>query len=228
MSISRLSPLSPPFRAVIFDLDGLMVNTEHLVFKAYQQLLEPHGLSLSEADARAMLGLDIEDTARYVIDKTGYPGSLADLTETHYRRWLQVIDGELEPAPGLVPLIDYLERSGYKLAVASNSPLEYINHILRAIRLSSHFGVVVGRDQVARGKPGPDLYQMAAHWLGISPSQCLALEDSPVGMQSALAAGTTCVVISPEAFTEPQFAAAHARYPSLIELLDDIDAIFVR
>ncbi len=215
-------------KAVIFDLDGVLVDTEKIIYQAFQDVLRPLGKALDEKDAEIIVGMDREDTSRYVSAKTGYPGSSSRLDQAHWSHFLSLVSRGIEPVPGALGLINDLIRSGYPLAVASNSPIDYVQDILRATRLEAYFQSISARDQVANGKPAPDLYRLAVERLRVPPERCLAVEDSPVGVQSALSAGLYCVVIAPDSgygLQEPVFQASHARYPSLQDFANAVPEI---
>ncbi len=213
-------------RAIIFDLDGLMINTELLAFQVYQRLLEPFGGTLGDRHFREIIGLDAEATADYVIGATGLPLDRGTLAGEHFRRMTVAMETDLEPNPGLLDLIDALRGRGIPLAIASNSPAEYVVRALMAIRLATAFRVVTGRDEVQQGKPAPDVYLEAARRLGVSPAECLAIEDSPVGMHSAQAAGMRCVIVN-ERWEDAAFAPANGRYPTLAELHNSVDRVLM-
>lgn len=212
-------------KAVIFDLDGVLVDTERIIYQAYQDILRPLGKALDKKDSEFIIGLDREDTSRYVCAKTGYPGDPAQLDQSHWSHFLSLLSRGLEPIPGALELINNLIRSGYPLAVASNSPVDYVQDVLRATHMETYFQAIIGRDLVANGKPAPDLYLLTARKFGLPPDHCLAVEDSPVGMQSALSAGMYCVVITQDGSQELVFRAAHARYPSLQDLANSVQEI---
>jgi HAD superfamily hydrolase (TIGR01509 family) len=205
-------------QAVIFDLDGLMINSEDLSLKAWRRVLAPYGRGIADSDYHAMIGLDSPATSRRVIELTSVPLAGEELSNAHWRQLLDIIERELEPMPGLLALIQEITDRNCPLAIASNSPSDYVERALKAIGVRNTFRCVVGRDKVARGKPAPDVYLAAAACLGAAPERCLALEDSPIGMQAALAAGMQCVVVPNEHLNGADFGGAHGCYKSLVEL----------
>jgi len=202
-------------QAVIFDLDGLMINSEDLSLAAWHQILLPYGKRLTDEDYSILIGMDSQASASHIIRVTGVPLAWEALAREHWERLLTLIDRELSPKPGLLALVDDLVKRGYPLAVASNSPIDYVERALTTIGVRGAFDCVVGRDHVAHGKPAPDVYLAAAAGLGADPPRCLALEDSPAGMQAALAAGMRCVVVPNEHLPNADFSGAHGRYSSL-------------
>lgn len=207
----------PLMEAVIFDLDGVMIDSEPLYFKAWQEFLRPGNLTLEESDYHAILGLTPEACTRYVLARTGWqpPEAVGALTRRQWAFYEDLLYRELQPQPGLLPLLVELRQRGCRLGVASNSPTSYLRRAVEIIGVARDFEVLVGSDQVVQGKPAPDVYRTAAERLNVPPHACLALEDSPAGMQAALAAGMRCVAVTAAALHTPPLPAVFARCSSL-------------
>lgn len=217
---------TPEILACIFDLDGLMVNTEELAFNTYELELKSYDYILTDEIRQAVLGLDNETTARIIIEATGAPFDPTTLWKLVFERFLKRLDGELQPLPGLIELVEDVARRGMKMAIASNSPSDYAHTAVAAIGVARYFPVLISRDDVERGKPDPDIYLAAARALGVDPAACLGIEDSPVGMRAALAAGMRCAVVNAQQ-ANPDFALASARFASLIEMRAGLDALLI-
>jgi HAD superfamily hydrolase (TIGR01509 family) len=217
-------PLNP--RAFIFDLDGVLANTEPLAFKAWQQLVDPTGVVMDSADYSTMLGMDAESTAQFIFRRTGLAVAPDVMVADHWQRVIALIDAELEPSPAAADLLAELAKRGCRLAVASNSPTSYVLHVLDKIRLRSAFEVVVGRDQVQNGKPNPDPYLEAARLIGCDPQDCVAVEDSPLGLLSAVNAGMRCLAITPDGECQNGHSQAFACFSSMKELYAGIEVVF--
>ena len=213
-------------RAFIFDLDGVLANTEPLAFKAWQQLILSTGVVLDDADYQAMLGVDVEETARFIIRRTGLAQTVEEMVADHWRRMKVLIDAELEPPHAGAALLAGLAQRGCRLAVASNSPTDYVLHVLKKVRLFSAFEVVVGREQVLNGKPSPELYLEAARRLGCLQQDCVAVEDSPLGLRAAVDAGMRCLAITPDGKCQNGHTQALACFTSLEELYAGMDIVF--
>jgi len=203
--------------AVIFDLDGVLIDTERLAFEAWQKELSALGYFLGEDDYQAMIGLDAEQTVLYTEKKFGLTSGASTLPE-HSQVMLSILDGELEPVPGATDLIFDLKQKGYDLAVASNSRRDYVLKTLTSLRLVDAFTVCIGREQVQAGKPAPDVYLAAAAELGLPTAQCLAIEDSLVGVKAALAAGMYCIAIPTGNLPRSEFGIASVIFNSLSSL----------
>lgn len=213
-------------QAFIFDLDGLMVNSEELSLIAWRRILAPYGKSLSEQDYFALIGQDSRASAAHVLVGTGIPLNWDELAQAHWRELISIIERELEPRPGLIDLVNDIVHSGYRLAIASNSPSDYVLRAVQAIGLRDTFQCVVGRDQVAEGKPSPDVYLAAATCLTVSPERCLALEDSPIGMQAALAAGMKCIVVPNINLPNADFTGAFLQCETLSAVQTALDSLW--
>ncbi len=210
---------------MIFDFDGVIVKSEEPVFKAWQEELRTMHKDLDETDFKAMIGLDAEAAARYVLNTTGLDVDPADLAKKVWDRATVILENELEPVPGLVELIAKLKVAGCNLGIASNSTSDYVHRTLKLVHLEGVFQTVVTRDDVPTGKPAPDVYLEAARRLAVPPQECLAIEDSPVGMQAALSAGMRCAVLCPEDDPEPDFARATGIYASIADLCRKVEPL---
>jgi HAD superfamily hydrolase (TIGR01509 family) len=214
----------PCIAAIIFDVDGLMIDTERIGFRIFQEILAEQGYTLGEEHFAKMMGLDQYGCAKVARDLSGIPLDPQILTDLYAKRIHWVLTNDLEANPGLLDLLEELVRRRIPLGIASNSPVDYLAEVLTGIHANGVFQAIAGRDQVALGKPAPDLYLRAAEGLGIPPGDCLAIEDSPVGMESALAAGIRCAVVN-ELASDPVFDRAIARFPSLPALEAGLDSL---
>ncbi|HUQ13928.1 MAG TPA: HAD family phosphatase [Novosphingobium sp.] len=178
--------------AVVFDFDGVIADSEVHANQALAESLSEIGLATTYDDClRDYCGHNWQETQRRIELRLGGPLP-ADFRETH-REHGRVLFGEgLAAVPGAADFLDRL--ADRPRAVASSSRREYLDWALGRLGLAHHFGEhLYSADGLARGKPHPDIYLTAAHGLGVSPERCLAIEDSPVGAQAAVAAGMTVV-----------------------------------
>lgn len=212
-------------QAVIFDLDGLMIDSEPLSKVAWNLLLAEYDQELSDAEFRSTIGLDSLATSSLLKGLKGLDEEAERLDEKIEGLRLEIIQTEAEAVDGLEELIRILIERGFKIGVASNSPINYVEAALEAINLRNHFPCVMGVDQVVEGKPEPDLYLGVAKCLSVEPVACLAFEDSPSGMRSALAAGMRCVVVPNNELRGEDFAGAYARFESLVDLTAAMDEL---
>lgn len=212
-------PLTGRYRAVIFDMDGLLLDTETLWHRAEVQLFRRHGGEFTWDDKMAVIGSSFDFTARYFAERLGQPvergPALVDEMVDHMEEELRrQVDGR----PGAIELVRRLrELEGVKLGLASNSPRRLVTLALATSRLTDAFDTVVTGDDVERHKPAPDIYLLACSRLGVSPAEALALEDSASGVTAAKAAGLTCIAV-PQ-YAETDVSAADQIVDSLEDLL---------
>ena len=201
--------MAPRFQAVVFDNDGLLLDTEAAWTRAEEDLFARRGRAFTAEHKRALIGSSPTTSAvmlEAMLDSPGEGEALMD--ELHALVMAEVLAG-VPPRPGALVLVDALRAAGVRLAVASNSRREFVEHALRTAGLADgRFDVVVTADDVAAPKPAPDLYLSACSALGAAPEQCAALEDSAVGVASAVAAGLYVVAV-------PYFADAPIEGASL-------------
>jgi HAD superfamily hydrolase (TIGR01509 family) len=212
-------------QAVVFDLDGLMVDSEPLSMKAWQKLLAEFGHSLKEEDYFPSIGIDGDRTIDLLRQKMDIPLNNSTIMELHYRYWIAIVREEVKPVSGLFDLVEAFKSRDYRLGVASNSRSEYVHAVLKTIGMNENFHCVLGSDQVQRGKPAPDVYQAVATCLGVEARACLALEDSPTGLNSALAAGMRCVVVPNQKLLHKSYEGAYAQFPSLEYLYANLETV---
>lgn len=195
------------YDAVIFDLDGTLVDTERQMFEAGQHSFERHGAVLSHDLFGQILGTDHETGQKVlasVLPWVDLDALEADWTHEILARFAKGI----APRAGAVDLLNHLDTLGMAVAVATSSGRKGAASKLQASGLARFFDVVITADDVTHRKPAPDPYLLAAQRLGVDPSRCLAFEDSGPGTQSAHAAGCR-VVLVPDMTSPPQTHAHH-------------------
>jgi beta-phosphoglucomutase family hydrolase len=185
---------SLPFQAVIFDMDGVLVDSEPIYFEIEKKSFLHYGVELSEEDQHSFVGVTQEEMWKQVKSRFGLEPMMEDLLDYHRNQVMEVISSytDLEPIPQAQQFIQRLAEKGVPIAVASSSSLKLIETMLMKISLNSYFPVVVSGEEVKRGKPSPDVFLLAAKRLGVDPSLCLVIEDSYHGVTAAKAAGMWC------------------------------------
>ncbi|MGB6457519.1 MAG: HAD family phosphatase [Streptosporangiaceae bacterium] len=185
----------PAPAAVVFDNDGLLLDTEPCWTAAQEDLFADHGLVFDPAAKRAIIGTSPVTAAPILARLLGQPDSGPELSADMYSRALAEIAADAAPRPGALELVARLRAARVPIGVASNSPRSHLLAGLRRVGIDREFDVILGVDQVANPKPAPDLYQTACACLGVPPASAVALEDSPPGVASARAAGLYVVGI---------------------------------
>lgn len=195
--------------AIVFDLDGVLVDSERVWDEVRQRVVADRGGSWPAEATTAMQGMSTPEWAAYLGELIGGgdPGELArqvvEAMADRYREHVPLLPGAVEAVRALA--------GRWPLAVASSSPPELIRVVLAAAGVADRFRVTVSSEEVARGKPAPDVYLAAAERLGVDPAACVAIEDSANGLRSAAAAGMTVVAVPNPHFPPPADALALAR-----------------
>lgn len=184
------------FDAVVFDMDGLLVNTETLANRALHLAANDLGLELPQQLCFSMIGVAVDGCRRLLLDHYGDDAPADELFESASRHLeAQIKAGHLERKAGVTELLDHLDKLGLPRAVATSSSRAKAENHLRGAQLLECFDAIVTRDDVTHGKPKPDLYLGAARRLEVAPDRCLALEDSYNGVRAARAAGMQVIMV---------------------------------
>jgi HAD superfamily hydrolase (TIGR01509 family) len=178
-----------PIEAVVFDMDGVLVDTEHLWDEVREELTEEWGGRYTPEAQEAMMGMSSLEWSRYLHETVGLRESPEVINDEVVKRMLRRYATELPVVPGAVEAVRRLAAAGLRLALASSSNRELIDAVLDRLELTSLFEATVSSEEVARGKPAPDVYLEAARRLGLEPGRCVAIEDSASGIRAAHAAG---------------------------------------
>jgi beta-phosphoglucomutase family hydrolase len=181
-------------RAVIFDLDGVLVDSEPLLYEAERLMLAEHGIDLTPEMKRPFIGLGGREILEAFAETFGLDADidvLADRKMSLYRTLLATVSGFAATAD----LARSLHDAGVPVAVASGSTPEAIEAALKAIGLRELFDVVVSVEEVSSGKPAPDVFLEAARRLRVAPAACVVVEDAIPGVRAARAAGMRCIAI---------------------------------
>lgn len=210
---------------VIFDVDGVLVDSYEAHFRSWQLLCEERGLTMSQADFVATFGR----TSREIISELWadtFPSADSvteadDRKEALYRR---ILKDHFPPMEGAIRLIDQLREAEFRLAVGSSGPPENVELVLDYLDRRESFGGVVTGVDVRRGKPDPQVFLLGAQRLQLAPHRCVVFEDAPAGVAAAHAAGMNCVGVASTGRTREELREAELVVDSLLE----VDAEIVR
>lgn len=191
---------------VLWDMDGTLVDTEPYWIAAEKQLVAEHGGTWSDADAHSVVGFALLDTARQLRDRGGVALDLTDIVEWLLDRVIDECAQRLPWRPGAPELLAECQERGIPCGLVTMSWQRLASAVADAAPLGS-FAEVVSGDMVANGKPHPDPYLTAAARFGVDPGRCLAIEDSPTGVASAVAAGCVTIAVPHVVAFEPPAAA---------------------
>ena len=198
--------------AVVFDLDGVVVDSEQVWDDVREQLAHERGGAWHERAQADMMGMSSPEWSRYMHERIGLPESPEEINEEVVRRMLARYREALPLIDGAVDAVRRL-AGAFTLGVASSSNRPLIEVVLERAGIAEHFAAVVSSEEVARGKPAPDVYLEAARRLEVEPERCAAVEDSSNGIRAAHAAGMRVI------------AVPNAHYPPIADALALADAV---
>ncbi|MFB8775136.1 HAD family hydrolase [Streptomyces broussonetiae] len=197
--------------AVVFDLDGTLVDSEPNYYEASRLTLAEHGVrGFSWADHERYVGISTQETVTDWRRRYGLTASVAELLAAKNRRYLALARQGTRAYPEMRKFVELLAGEGVPLAVASGSSPEAIAAVLAGTGLDARLRTVVSADEVAHGKPAPDVFLEAARRLGVPPERCVVVEDAVPGAAAAHAAGMRCIAVPYVAAQAdaPEFATA--------------------
>lgn len=205
----------PEIRAVSFDLDGLMFNTEDLYCRVASELLGRRGQVFTRELSDAMMGRPPKASFEVMIEWCSLSDPWEDLQAESDGLFLDLLEQHLAPMPGLFPLLDRLESADLPKAICTSSSRQFVTAMLSRFDLERRFQFALTAEDITHGKPHPEIYLTAASRFGLQPRQTLVFEDSQTGCRSAAAAGAFVVAVPGEHSRGQDFAAARLVVDSL-------------
>ncbi len=201
-------------RALIFDMDGTLVNSEKVHYAAWEAILKRHAVpSFSFASFASYVGVSNEQLAEDAIRANKLATDVATLVREKQELYLEMIP-DIEPQPGVRELLER-SRGRYRLAVASSSDTLELHRILKSLELGACFEQVVGGDQITRKKPHPEIYTHVTRLLCLAPPQCVAFEDSQAGIAAANSAGLFSIAVPNSLSESHDFSLADRVLPRI-------------
>jgi beta-phosphoglucomutase family hydrolase len=176
-------------RAVIFDLDGVIVESEDAHIEAERQTFQEHNVKISAEELHTYTGTMAKVMFTELIAKYKLNTTFEEINSQKEEILLKLLDQDAEPTKGVLNLIQELKRRGIKLAVGSSSNRKLVNYILNKLNLTHTFDCVITAEDIEHSKPDPEIFLKAATELGVKPNQCLVIEDSKLGVEAAKSAG---------------------------------------
>jgi HAD superfamily hydrolase (TIGR01509 family) len=195
--------------AVVFDLDGVLIQSEEVWDDVREAYVRERGGRYDAEVQRAMMGMSSTEWSRYLHDAAGVPDEPDAINAEVVRRMLDAYHEQLPLVPGAVEAVRRLAPH-FRLGLASSSNRELIDRVLDESRLALYFAATVSSEEVAHGKPAPDVYLETARRLGVAPERCAAVEDSHGGIRAAKAAGMRVIAIPNTTYPPDDEALAQA------------------
>lgn len=211
-------------RAAIFDMDGLLIDSEPLWTRAEIEAFAAVGIELDQQKCAQTVGMGLEEVVRFRYRQKPWEGkSLEEVALLIHRRMLEMVASEGRPMPGAVAAVEFCKQKGLKLGLATSSDRGLIDASLKALDMRDVFDQLQSGSELEHGKPHPLVYLTTAGKLGIPPTECVALEDSIPGLIAAQAAGMKAIAVpEPRLFGDPRFGIADVILRTLQELNDDV------
>lgn len=213
-------------KAIIFDMDGVLVDSEPLHLIAMQKLLKRYDIAYSEHDNREFLGKKDIVIFEILIDRFNLdltPPQFVDIKEQFME---ELIVSQAAARPGVQSLLERARSYEVPMAVASSATLPTINLVVDTLKIRHFFKTLCSGDQVKHGKPAPDVYLLAAEQIGVEPKNCLVIEDTITGLTAGKAAGMFCVSIPCEATAHQDHSIADLSLSSIDQIpVEEIFAI---
>ena len=223
---AAIAPLPSAPQAVLFDMDGLMLDSERVITDCHARAAAACGHDLPDDYWLQMVGTGDAVCRALLVERLG-EAAADQVLERSDAFYMERVDAGIPHRPGIIALLEWLRERGVPRAVATSTRNPLASHKLRQAGLAGYFEVVCTASDVAQPKPAPDVYLLAARRLGVEPARCLVLEDSPTGVRAALAAGMTPIqipdLVTPDAATR---ALGHRIAPSLEVVLPLLQAAF--
>ncbi len=181
-------------RAVIFDVDGVLVDSYHAHLASWQMMCRERGLPMTQEDFAATFGRTSREVIRQLwSDYVSGDGMIAELDDRKEALFREMLRQDFPAMDGAVALIDCLKEAGFRLALGSSAPPDNVDLVLDHLQRRDAFGAVITGNDVTRGKPDPQVFLLAAERLALPPARCVVIEDAPLGVTAARAAGMRCV-----------------------------------
>ncbi len=204
--------------AVIFDMDGVLIDSEPIHVEGTRLLLEEHGVTFVPDPEENFYGRTDREVLRALRLRYSLAATERELASAWIAKVVALLSRPLSPLAGVPDVLRLLQRAGVRIALASSSAPAIIAATLSGLGLAGAFELTVSGHDVERGKPAPDIFLEAARRLGLPPADCLVIEDSANGVCAAVAAGSRCVAVPCASTSGQDFARATVRLDSLAEL----------
>lgn len=199
------------YRAIAFDLDGLLIDTEPLFRQTMQAVLERRGVPFDPAFMHTMMGVPAAQSLPRLLAHFNLCATVAELAAECKQTFLTILGtGRAALMPGVPALLDWVQVRALPCAIVTSSGRPFVQHVFGPHQLLDRFRFVITSDDIARGKPYPDAYNLAATKFGIQPAEMIVLEDSPNGLRAAQAAGARCIVVPHQHTNRAEIAGADA------------------
>lgn len=203
-------------KAVIFDMDGVLIDSEPFWRQSEIAVLNSLGLKITEADTIVTMGLRIDEVVRYWFERHPWEGQThAQISQKIISEVIWQIDQDGTQKPGVIAALEFFKARGLRICLATSSSTQIINAVLSKLKLGEFFEFTQSAEHEEFGKPHPAVYLSAIEKLGLLPHECVAIEDSPAGVEAAKRAGAYCICIPDKLLDKQRVKGADYILPSL-------------
>lgn len=214
------------FDAVIFDMDGVLIDSEPLWKIAMEEVFKSVGCSLTRKDFQKTVGLRLDEVIQYWYEHTGWENATPkEVEEAIVRRMIELLNKNGTPLTGVIETLEFLKLKGKKIGLATSSYAVLIDTVLNALSIRQYFDFTHSAENESHGKPHPAVYLTVADQLHIQPKKCLVIEDSLNGIISGKAARMTVVCIPEKSHSpEPKLSLADYQFDDMLLFLNQINS----
>lgn len=186
----------PEISAVIWDMDGVLADTAPHHLRAWQEIFTKRGISFTEADFKRGFGIRNDAIIKNTLGEQTNEAEIEAIAQEKEATFRRIIGKDIKPLPGALKLLEALDESGVKMAIASSTTIENIRLIVGSLGIADYFQAVITGHDVTEGKPSPQVFLLAAQILGAEPKNCIVVEDAVAGVKAAKNAGMYCVAVA--------------------------------
>ena len=205
-------------KAIIFDFDGIIVDSEPVQMRAFRETLKPYGIEISNEEFFKMIGIRTVENFKEIKEKYNLNETIESLVEKKNENYLRLLLENLKPRECIPEVVKYLYSRGYLLGVGSGSRKEDVVIPLEKLGLNKFFKVIITGDDAVYGKPSPEIFLKVARNLNVKPQECAVIEDSENGVLAALNAGMIAVAVPTEFTRTHNLSRAHILLKSICEI----------
>lgn len=204
--------------SIIFDMDGIIIDSEPLWEKAEVALIKKHGKNYNNSYRKNIIGLNQKDSVNLLKNTFHIDNSVNQIIEERKEILLDIYRKELRLFPGILKLLDEVKNLGLKTGLASGSPENVIQFVIEKFGLSNYFSEIVSGDSTSQGKPAPEIYSKTVKLLKTKPKNCIAIEDSVNGVLSVKNAGMFCIAVPHPELDRSRYSSADIIFESVSDI----------